>query len=94
MKMNSIITQNTDECYVCHAKMFLEKHHVVFGTANRKLSEKYGLVVPLCPYCPRGKFGVHHNRRLDLKLRAAAQTAFNKEYPKLDFVQIFGKNYL
>lgn len=92
--MKSIITANENECFVCHTSRFLERHHIVFGTANRRLSEKYGLVVSLCPYCHRGRFGVHHNKDLDLKLKRIAQEAFTEEYPDLSFEQIFGRNYL
>ena len=90
--MKSII-QEEKECFVCHTTRHLEVHHVL-GAANRKWSEKYGLTVYLCPYCHRGKFGVHHNASLNNKLKTIAQRAFENHYPELDWMSIFGKNYL
>lgn len=90
--MKSII-QEEKECFVCHSQRFLEVHHVL-GAANRKWSEKYGLTVYLCPYCHRGKFGVHHNADLNNKLKVIAQRAFEENYPELDWMSIFCKNYL
>ena len=90
--MRSIITDDMEHCIHCGSTM-VEIHHIMFGTANRKLSDKYGLVVPLCPYCHRGGQGVHQNRQLDLKLKKLAQSKFEQEYPDLDWLEIFGRNY-
>lgn len=38
--------------------------------------------------------GVHFNTELDLKLKVHTQKLFNEAYPELDFLKIFGKNYL
>ena len=38
------------------SKGLLERHHCMFGP-NRKLSEKYGLIIPLCMECHRGNKG-------------------------------------
>jgi hypothetical protein len=65
----------------------------MFGTANRKLSEKYGLKVYLCAEHHRGNAGVHHNASLDLKLKQMAQSRFEEVHPELSFIKIFGKNY-
>ena len=36
-------------CYACGREgIDLEVHHIFYGTANRRLSEKYGLKVHLC----------------------------------------------
>jgi hypothetical protein len=73
---------------------WLEIHHI-FGGANRKLSTKYGLVVCLCHYCHNETpNGVHFNRERMDWLRAIGQRRFNEVYPELDFMQIFGRNYL
>lgn len=68
--MNSIL-QCKKECYVCKIASNLEAHHLFFGQANRKLSEKYGLKVPLCYEHHRGTNGVHgkNGRQLDLRLK-------------------------
>ena len=40
--MNSVL-QSEKECFVCGTNLNLHSHHIFFGTANRKLSEKYGM---------------------------------------------------
>lgn len=91
--MKSIIQEDTDYCYIC-GRYHTEIHHIFFGTANRKLSERYGLTVGLCYNHHRGNNGVHHNRELDEELKKQAQEVFMKTYPWHDFKTIFGKNYL
>lgn len=92
--MKSIIQSDKDICYICKGRAS-EEHHVIYGTANRKLSEKYGLKVYLCPFCHRiGKQAVHKNTSTDIKVKQAAQQIFNEVYPDLDFLTIFGRNYL
>lgn len=38
--------------------------------------------------------GIHFNSKLDKKIKAYTQKRFNEIYPELDFLKIFGKNYL
>ena len=91
MKM---ITDNEHECYIC-GRWGVEAHHIFFGTANRKLSDKYGLVVPLCKEHHRMREdAVHQNRDTDLFLKRLGQEYFEKNYPELNFMEIFGRNYL
>ena len=62
---------------------------------NRKWSEKYGLVVPLCYMHHNGSdAGVHFDKTLDTALKIMAQRKFEETYPELNFREIFGKNYL
>lgn len=89
----SIIQEDTRYCYVC-GRPATEIHHCIFGTANRKLSDKYGLVVGLCYDHHRGNKGVHQNRELDLMLKKTAQEAFEAHYPNIDFLAVFGRNYI
>jgi hypothetical protein len=90
--MQSILHNREDGCLIC-GNPYVEEHHVFIGTANRKLSDKYGLTVYLCAEHHRGNNGVHHNAGLDLKLKQMAQSRFEEVYPELDFIKIFGKNY-
>lgn len=93
-KHKSIMIKDMEHCMVC-MKPFPEVHHVIFGNSNRKWSEKYGLVVPLCNEHHRGSdLSPHFNREFDLKLKQYAQERFEAEYPGLNFREIFGKNYL
>ena len=91
--MKSIMTKISDYCYVC-GRPAQHIHHIYFGTANRRLSTKYHLVIPICESCHTGPHGVHFNRELDLQLKRMGQVAFRREYPDKDFVAIFGRNYL
>ena len=76
----------------------LEEHHIFFGTANRKLSEKDGLKVWLCQYHHRGTKGVHgkDGHELDERLKSIAQMFYMQKYNKTEdeFIKRYGKNYL
>ena len=101
--MKSIL-QKTKECYVCRQiaeeqeyygplpSTGLHEHHVFFGTANRKQSEKMGLKVWLCYEHHEGNSGVHHNKELDMRLKQYAQRVYQKT--SSDFAERIGKNYL
>lgn len=103
-KKTKSIMQNKDigQCYLCRflhndysIKPVREEHHVMGGTANRRLSEKYGLKVYLDPDHHRnGPEAVHKNAEVAEILHKEAQKAFERTYPDLDFQTIFGKNYL
>jgi len=87
----SIIQTNKANCFICGGRAS-EEHHCIYGTANRKLSEKYGLKVYLCTDCHRtGRYAVHRCHEVDLKLKKIAQKKFEKGYPKLSFIEIFRK---
>lgn len=85
----SILTNDLEHCFIC-GKPKNDLHEIFFGR-NRLNSIKYGLILPLC----RFDHEIMHN---DLKFRKKyfilAQKKFNEVYPDLDFVEIFGKNYL
>lgn len=90
----SIIQTNKEKCFLC-SRQANEEHHCIYGTANRKLSEKYGLKVYLCTDCHRtGKYAVHRCHETDIELKIIAQRRFEEEYPQLSFLRIFGRNYL
>ena len=87
-------------CFLCGrngAGDPLERHHI-FGGANRKLSEKYGLVVYLCgSRCHRdGKYAVHQNRETaDMIHRYGQKKAMSENgWTKEEFRKIFGRNYI
>jgi hypothetical protein len=71
----------------------LERHHVLGGTANRKLSEKYGLTVYLCHEHHTGKDGVQYDRKKGDALKRLAQIAFEARYSHDEWMEIFKKNY-
>lgn len=93
--MESII-QNDKECYVCKNTIGLHSHHILYGTANRKMSELYGLKVWLCgKHHNLSNEGVHFNKELDLHLKRLAQEHYEARYgTRVDFRETFGRNYL
>ncbi len=90
------------ECYLCNMLLgidtplpYREEHHVMHGTANRKLSEHYGLKVYLCPYHHRtGPQAAHRCHQTDILLIQAAQRIFERKYSHEKWMEVFGKNYL
>ena len=88
----SILQDKDDGCLLC-GNPYTEEHHVMFGTANRKLSEKYGLKVYLCAGHHRGDLGVHHNAELDKSLKRMAQTKFEEMYSHEEWMKVFKENY-
>ena len=56
---------------------------------------KYGFVIPLCFDHHVGNRGIHSNRDLDLFYRKECQKYFEENIgDRLDFIRIFGKDYL
>lgn len=101
--MKSIMHIKDGTCYLCmkfnnnsHPSATpLNEHHVVFGHANRRLSEKYGLKVYLCiDHHLYGSDAVHRNKAVNDYLCKEAQKCFEEKYPNLSFLGVFGKNYL
>lgn len=96
----SIIQTDKTHCYICgrnsHADYWgLDEHHVFFGLANRKKSEKYGLKVYIChDRCHLG--GVHKDAELNQALQSKVQKIAMKHYKWSveDFRAIFGKSYI
>lgn len=91
----SIITDLENYCYIC-GKPGAEKHHIFFGTGNRKLSDEYGLFVPLCPEHHRGTYGVHgkEGEEVNRNLKQIGQREFEKTHSRKEFIDLFGRSYL
>lgn len=93
--MRSIL-QDRKESYISGSTYNLEEHHIFFGTANRKVSEKNGLKVWLTVEEHKGTYGVHgkYGRDLDIKLKQDAQRKYEKTHTREEFIKLIGKNYL
>ena len=85
---------STERCFVCGSVRELELHHIMHGTANRRLSTRYQLTCWLCRAHHTGRFGVHRNAELNKRLQAEAQMAFERSHSHGEWMTIFGKNYL
>lgn len=94
MGKKSIIQQGDPRCFICGRVTELDRHHVMSGTANRKLSEEYGLTVYLCRNHHTGPDGVHSNRKLADHLKRLAQIAFEARHGREKWMEIFKKSYL
>jgi 5-methylcytosine-specific restriction endonuclease McrA len=81
------------ECFLCGRTGQLDRHHLIGGTANRKQSEKYGLVVYLCRNCHRL---AHEDSGTYLQLHQYGERLWlkNEGGTVEDFIKVFGKNYL
>ena len=93
--MKSIV-QDLDQgrCFLCGRTQNLELHHIMHGTANRRLATLYGLTCLLCHTHHTGKFGVHNDAELNRQLQMIAQTAFERTHTRQEWIKIFEKNYL
>ena len=87
-------------CWLCGANGCvdpLDKHHI-FGGANRKKSDRMGLVVYLCHNRCHifGKNAVHQNKETMLKLHKYGQqkAMLENDWNTARFIAEFGKNYL
>lgn len=94
--MTESIVKTSRSCFFCGRETGLERHHIMFGTANRRLSEEDGLVVYLCHYHHRLIHDSSKGREFDIALKQAAELAWLKHYGGniRDFVERYGKNFL
>lgn len=95
--MSRIRFSDNKRCYVCGVDKNLHLHHIYYGLANRKQSEKYGCTVYLCGiHHNLSNAGVHFNKALDNELKQKCEQWCLKEYGWTieDFIKQFGRNYL
>lgn len=85
----SILTNDLKHCTIC-GKPRDHLHEVFFG-ASRQRSMKYGLVIPLCAECHAE---MHKNKEWQDYWHKKGQQSFITNYPNLDFLEIFKRNYL
>ena len=83
-----------ETCIICGSP-YVQHHHIFGGTARRRISDRYGFIVPLCQYHHTGAAGVHRNRKFDLELKRQAQTYYEEHYGNRNaFINAFGKSWL
>ncbi len=89
------IMQDTKECYITGSTVNLHRHHVFGGNPNRELSEKYGCWVWLrADWHNLSNYGVHFDKKLDLRIKRETQSKFEELYGHEKFMKVFGKSYL
>ena len=93
--MRYVEEQTEHECELCGYYGICSRHHVYYGTANRKQSDKWGMTAWLCPTCHTSSArGVHFNKLNDLILKERYQRIFEETHTREEFMSIFGRNYL
>ena len=100
----SIFDTTKGKCFICGRYGFTEKHHIMQGVANRRLSEADGLWVYLClDHHNRPPEGVHFNPERMKWLRQLGQKGYemtkikggmNAAEAHQAFMERYGKNYL
>lgn len=85
--------------YSNHRYEGTHRHEIFFGTANRKKSIKYGLVVFIRPEDHNmSEYGVHNRKghEFDMYLKKLGQERAMDEYSWTtdEFIEIFGKSYI
>ena len=82
-------------CHNCGLTVNIEKHHVFYGTGQRKISDKNGFFFDLCSICHRSQpQGVHGgNRELDLRLKREKQEEYEQTHTRAEFMKLIGRNY-
>lgn len=89
------ILQDTKECYITGATDNLHVHHIFYGTANRKISDREGFWVRLrADWHNMEGYGVHFNSDLDRRLKEECQRTYELTHSREEFMQLIGRNYL
>ena len=70
-----------------------DEHHMIFGTANRKLADIDGLVINICHPC---HMRLHQQGIYREEMKKLAEKTWLKHYKKTitDWIKRYGKNYL
>ena len=96
IKIESIVS-NKKECFRCHSILGLHKHHIFFGTANRKKSDKDGCWIWLCGiHHNLSNAGIHFDKKFDLEIKKLTEQKWIEYYDDNveGFIARYGKNYL
>lgn len=78
-------------CVICGSPR-IQWHHVFMGTANRRVSDRHGYVIPLCV---EHHTEIHRNREMSLYWMRKAQTHYeHNKGTREDFIREFGRSWL
>lgn len=81
---------NRERCFLCGRYGPTQRHHCLNGP-DRKMADRDGLTVQLCPECHRR---LHDKGEHYLELKQVAQRAFEARYSRDLWMGIYGRNYL
>ena len=94
-----MITEFEDLCVICNRKA-TDEHHLLFGTANRRLADLDGLTIPLCR---EHHEAIHRNKELQVLSEIIGQLAYEKDQcsqgikpdiARQSFMVRYGRSYL
>jgi predicted HNH restriction endonuclease len=89
----SIITDDMTHCYNCGSTYGIQMHHAIYGSANRKLADEDGLIVPLCHACHDSLHRL--NPKLAYSIRQVAQKAWEAVYGGREaFLKRYGRSWM
>lgn len=89
--MKSILTKYTQNCLVCGVPN-AEPHHCCFSRANRQLSDRDGLIIPLCRECHEE---LHKGKVSQALSKMLGQIAWEGKYgSREEFRNKYGQSYL
>ena len=89
--------QEERECYITQSTTRLHKHHIFGGTANRRLSEEFGLWIWLRADWHVGTpYSIHNNPMLMKRIQREGQLKAMECYgwSEADFRKVFGRSFL
>lgn len=106
-QMKSIL-QNKKECYLCRKKADLvgwdeelsekglHRHHIVFGTADRNISEQYGVWCWVCAdkHHEHGPESPHQNREVAELLIKDAQEKFERIHGHDKWMNLYKRSWI
>lgn len=86
---------DNEQCHRCGVIGQMAHHHLIPGNGTRKLCDKYGLVVPLCPKCHEYVHSGRGVKTLQQLRRYGQLKAMNEQkWTEQQFREVFGKSYL
>ena len=98
--MKSII-QDKKECFITGSTQGLHNHHIFYGRANRKISDKYGLTIWLTNQChlelhtsPPNAMFVDKVKALQIKQMAQKKAMEHYGWTVEEWIKKFGKSYI
>lgn len=84
------MTSDWEHCFICGREQ--QQVHHIFNKYDKKRSEKYGLLIPICCKCHSD---IHdRNESLNKKIKQLAQEKFELMYSRELWIQEFKKSYL
>ena len=80
------MNDRTELCVMCGRRYAVHTHHLIMGTANRKLSDRYGLTIRVCDECHNGAVKaedrIHGNPRAEDLSKMLGQALWERDYYK------------